>query len=147
MEDNSKTVEMQVDETTQETKQNATPNAENNVVDNTETVKVDSDEPKNTNDAHTQLDDEANKSEDQDTTYEEATISPEVEEKVEEKENNLEEVGFGGKLVSFLFPIIGVILYFVNKNDHKNPNDYLTWALIGFVIGVIGNLMLLASGM
>lgn len=147
MEDNSKTVEMQVDETTQETKQNATPNAENNVVDNTETVKVDSDEPKNTNDAHTQLDDEANKSEDQDTTHEEATISPEVEEKVEEKENNLEEVGFGGKLVSFLFPIIGMILYFVNKNDHKNPNDYLTWALIGFVIGVIGNLMLLASGM
>lgn len=143
MEDNSKTVEMQVDETTQETKQNATPNAENNVVDNTETVKVDSDEPKNTNDAHTQLDDEANKSEDQDTIHEEATISPEVE----EKENNLEEVGFGGKLVSFLFPIIGVILYFVNKNDHKNPNDYLTWALIGFVIGVIGNLMLLASGM
>lgn len=146
MEDNNNQVEeAQVNETTQETVQETTPNVDNSTVDNTETINVDSNEPKNTSDAPTQVNDDANKTEDQTTnvTHEEATISPAVE----EKENAIEEVGFGGKLVSFLFPIIGVILYFVNKNDRKNPKDYLTWALIGFIIGVVCNMMLTAASM
>lgn len=139
MEDNNQTVDAQANEQTQETAQ-AMPNVEN-----TETIKVDSAEPKNINDAPTQVDDNEQKVEDQTTnvTHEEATISPAVE----EPEDTLEEVGFGGKLISFLFPIVGVILYFVNKDDRKNPKDYLIWALIGFIIGVVCNMMLTAASM
>ena len=74
---------------------------------------------------------------------------PQQEEPQQEEtmSDELEEVGFGGKLISFLIPIVGVILYFVNKNERKNPNDYLVWALVGFIIGLICNLMTTAASM
>ena len=44
-------------------------------------------------------------------------------------------------IISFLIPIVGLILYFVKKKDVINPNVYLTAAIIGFVIGFILQLM------
>lgn len=38
---------------------------------------------------------------------------------------------------SVLFPIVGIILYFVQKKSVNNPNAYLYGALAGFVIGLI----------
>lgn len=45
-------------------------------------------------------------------------------------------------ICSFLFPIVGVIIYFVKKNEVVNPNAYLQAALAGFVIGLIFNFLL-----
>ncbi len=38
---------------------------------------------------------------------------------------------------SFMFPLIGVIIYFINKNKVENADSYLTAAGIGFAIGII----------
>lgn len=38
---------------------------------------------------------------------------------------------------SVLFPIVGIILYFVQKKSVNNPSAYLYGALAGFVIGLI----------
>lgn len=46
-------------------------------------------------------------------------------------------------IFSFLFPIIGVICYFVKRNDVVNPNAYLQAALAGFVVGLILNFVCL----
>ena len=51
-----------------------------------------------------------------------------------ENQNNAGCIGIG---FSVLFPIIGIILYFVQKKSVTNPSAYLYAALIGFVIGLI----------
>ncbi len=48
------------------------------------------------------------------------------------------------KVLSFLFPIIGIILYFINKNNVKDSSEYLKWSGIGFLIGVICQLILIS---
>lgn len=48
-----------------------------------------------------------------------------------------EEAGCLGIGASVLFPIIGVVIYFVQKNDVKNPSAYLWGALAGMVIGLV----------
>ena len=40
-------------------------------------------------------------------------------------------------ICSFLFPIVGVICYFVNKDKVENASAYLYCALGGFAIGVL----------
>lgn len=77
---------------------------------------------------------------------EEFTKNQEVKEQpVYEEELNQEpekkEAGVFAIIVSVLFPIIGVIIYFVKKNEVKNPNAYLWGAFAGFIIGLIINLM------
>lgn len=55
---------------------------------------------------------------------------------VEEKKQNMEvesEHSVLLKVVSFLFPLIGIILYFVKSND-PNKGSYLKLAIIGMVI-------------
>lgn len=44
---------------------------------------------------------------------------------------------------SFLFPIIGVIIYFVQRKTVDNPNAYLIAAACGFGLGII---LRMASG-
>lgn len=54
------------------------------------------------------------------------------------------------KIVSFLIPVIGIILYFV-KSDDSNRKEYLKFALIsivismvcGFFIGFVGGFMMI----
>lgn len=48
-----------------------------------------------------------------------------------------EKAGLVGMAFSFIFPLIGVILYFVNRKSVCNPNAYLKSALAGFVVGML----------
>ena len=44
----------------------------------------------------------------------------------------------GWKILSFLFPLVGIILYFVfNTGEHKKATACLAWALVGLVLGCI----------
>ena len=52
-------------------------------------------------------------------------------------EEQKEKAGTFALIMSFLFPIVGIILYFVNKNKVVNANMYLILALIGFVVSII----------
>lgn len=47
------------------------------------------------------------------------------------------EVSVLEKIVSFLFPIIGLILYLVFTNERENPKEYLRFAGLGIVIGIL----------
>lgn len=51
-----------------------------------------------------------------------------------------EEAGCFAIICSFLFPIIGLILYFTKKEEVKNPEAYLIAAGISFAIGFISTL-------
>jgi len=47
------------------------------------------------------------------------------------------------KVVSFCFPIVGTILYFVNKGSApKKAEDACNMALIGFGAGIVMNVIL-----
>ena len=50
------------------------------------------------------------------------------------------EAGCFAIICSFLFPIVGLILYFTKKDDVKNPEAYLIAAGISFAIGFISTL-------
>ena len=57
-----------------------------------------------------------------------------------ENENNTpyqEKAGCIGILISFLFPIIGIILYFVKKDSVSNASAYLYAALFMIILGMI----------
>ena len=51
-----------------------------------------------------------------------------------EKENEAGCLGIG---FSVIFPLVGIILYFVQKNSVNNPSAYLYGALVGFIINCI----------
>ena len=47
----------------------------------------------------------------------------------------------GFAVISFLFPIVGIILYFVWRNeDPKSARRMLSWGIAGFVLGLVLNL-------
>lgn len=48
-----------------------------------------------------------------------------------------EEAGVLAIIASILFPLIGIIIYFVQRKSVKNPGAYLWGALAGFVVGLI----------
>lgn len=53
-----------------------------------------------------------------------------------------EDAGLGMKILCFLIPIVGIVLYFVKKNEKPTyAKSCLTWGLIGvavsFVLGVL----------
>ena len=52
----------------------------------------------------------------------------------QKEEKNAGCIGIG---FSVLFPIVGIILYFVQKKSVNNPSAYLYVALAGVVIGTI----------
>ena len=52
----------------------------------------------------------------------------------------------GLNILACCFPIIGLILYLVNNNKApKKANAIGKWAIIGFVIGLVLNMLLFAS--
>lgn len=55
----------------------------------------------------------------------------------EDQDNGKDEAGCLGIGASVLFPIIGVIIYFVQRKEVKNPSAYLYGALGGFIAGLI----------
>lgn len=55
-------------------------------------------------------------------------------------EENTRKAGVVALIFSFLFPLIGIICYFVNKKEVENASAYLWAALGGFVLGAIARL-------
>ncbi len=52
-------------------------------------------------------------------------------------EEKTEKAGVVALIFSFLFPLIGIICYFVNKKEVENASAYLWAALGGFFLGII----------
>lgn len=53
-----------------------------------------------------------------------------------------DKASFGMKLLCFFFPIVGLILYFTNKNEYPDKaKSYGTYGLIGFMVNVFLILM------
>ena len=49
-----------------------------------------------------------------------------------------DKAGIGLIILSILFPIVGIILYFVKKDDEPNAaKTYLGCGIAGFVIGLL----------
>lgn len=51
-------------------------------------------------------------------------------------EEKTEKAGVFALICSFLFPIVGIICYFVNRKSVVNASSYLYAALGGFVLGL-----------
>lgn len=52
------------------------------------------------------------------------------------------ELGTGLKIVSFCFPIVGAILYFVKKGkEPRAAKQACTFALFGFGLGIVINII------
>lgn len=52
----------------------------------------------------------------------------------------------GLAIVSFIFPIVGLILFFAKKKDTpKAAKSYLIAAVIGFVIGIVLNVIVVTA--
>lgn len=52
-------------------------------------------------------------------------------------EEKTEKAGVVALIFSFLFPLVGIICYFVNKKEVENASAYLWAALGGFVLGIM----------
>lgn len=53
-------------------------------------------------------------------------------------QNVSEEPGCLLNGLSFLFPIVGVVLYFMKKDtDPQSAKSYITYALAGFITGIV----------
>lgn len=52
-------------------------------------------------------------------------------------ERSKEEAGCFALICSFLWPIVGLILYFTKKDDVRNPEAYLIASGVGFALGMI----------
>ena len=48
-----------------------------------------------------------------------------------------ERAGVFAQICSFLFPLVGIICYFVNRKEVENASNYLYCALGGFVLGIL----------
>lgn len=73
----------------------------------------------------------------------EAYICPKCGVKVK-KENENDKPNTGLNILSLLFPIVGIILYFVwKKETPKKAKSILTYGLIGWGIGILLNLLVL----
>ena len=57
-------------------------------------------------------------------------------------ENNTSRAGCFALGISFLFPIIGIILYFVYRDRVTNARAYLISALLGFLLSLILSILL-----
>lgn len=54
-----------------------------------------------------------------------------------EENDALEKAGCIGIGFSFLFPIVGIIMFFVQKNQVENSSAYLVAVLIGIALNLI----------
>ena len=54
-----------------------------------------------------------------------------------------DSAGVWMNILCFLIPIVGLVLYFVKKNDYPNTaKSYLTWAAAGFGVSILINIIL-----
>lgn len=69
------------------------------------------------------------------------------DQKFSESYNNDDKLSTGLAIVSFCFPIVGIIVYFSNKSDKPNKaKSACHAALWGFGIGIVLNILLRLSG-
>lgn len=55
-----------------------------------------------------------------------------------EEDRQKAKTSVGLVILSFLFPIVGIIIFFVKKKESKNPaKNYLIAALIGWLLNII----------
>lgn len=72
----------------------------------------------------------------------EAYICPKCGVKVKDEINTEDKPNTGLNILSLFFPIIGIILYFTWKNQTtKRAKSILTYALIGWAIGIFFNII------
>ena len=77
----------------------------------------------------------------------EAYICPKCGVKVKKEENNEDKPNVGLNILSLFFPIIGLILYFVWKNETPiRAKSVLTYCLIGWGIGIFFNIIIATIG-
>lgn len=58
-------------------------------------------------------------------------------------EDSEDSAGVWMNILCFLIPIVGLVLYFVKKNDYPNTaKSYLTWAAAGFGVSILINIIL-----
>jgi predicted membrane channel-forming protein YqfA (hemolysin III family) len=69
----------------------------------------------------------------------------ENQEKQGEEQKKEEKAGCFGIGISFLIPLVGVILYFVKKKEVANAAAYLYAALAGFGVGIVFQLLKTAN--
>lgn len=59
------------------------------------------------------------------------------------EEDSEDSAGIWMNVLCFLIPIVGLILYFVKKNEYPNKaKSYLTWAAAGFGVSILINIIL-----
>lgn len=63
-----------------------------------------------------------------------------MSEELKQNQENEKNAGCIGIGFSVLFPIVGIIMYFVQKKSVSNPSAYLFAALFGIVIGLLGRI-------
>lgn len=54
-------------------------------------------------------------------------------------QENENKAGIFALIISFILPLVGVIIYFVKRKEVCNPNNYLYAALAGFVVSLFIN--------
>lgn len=69
----------------------------------------------------------------------------ENQEKQGEEQKEEEKAGCFGIGISFLIPLVGVILYFVKKKEVANAAAYLYAALAGFVLAFVIHILKIAN--
>ena len=69
------------------------------------------------------------------------TVSDSSDDGIYEVEDD--SAGTWMNVLCFLIPIVGLILYFVKKNEYPNTaKSYLTWAAVGFGVTLLLNILL-----
>lgn len=71
----------------------------------------------------------------------ESTLDSKTEGILDFEEDKAGCLGLG---FSFVFPMIGIVLYFYQKESVSNPSSYLIAALLGFICGMTFNVLLSA---
>ena len=56
----------------------------------------------------------------------------------------VEKAGVFALICSFIWPVIGIICYFVNKSKVENASAYLWSALAGFIANIVLSLILMS---
>lgn len=55
-----------------------------------------------------------------------------------------ERAGVVALIFSFIFPIVGFVIYFVNRKKVENPSAYLTAAVIGVFFNIFIRRMIIS---
>jgi len=77
-------------------------------------------------------------------SYRDAVVSQQAQQAQEFEPKQFEDKpGCFMNGLCFLVPLVGIILYFVKKNQQPNcAKSYLIWAVVGFVIDIVCDIIM-----